>query len=235
MTGFADRVLAAMVCHTLDGAGRAYATVDLREIVHKRLPHPAAMPVLVLAARRLGNYHGYRREALEEALRAYREAGGAVLWIGGRERPLASSGLAPSFAEAEPGPWPVPTEKLPGSGLFLAGDASREVGDWAFLRTPYTPAGWQRPYGPLHLPETVVSDEQIEVLLELRDGDNRYRVGAIERLANAPGLGPLAWLPTYALHPWLFAEPVAVEPASLLRLDEVGTRIFLTALDRLRP
>jgi SAM-dependent methyltransferase len=241
MTGFGDRVLAAMVCRTLGDAGRPYATLDLRDVLADRLPDPAAMPVLVFAARQAGNYHAYRREALEEALRRYREAGGAVLWIGGRGRPLAAPALAPAFEQAEPGPWPVSAEALPGSRLALVGGDAQGDGEWTFLRNPYTPAGWHRPYGPLHLPKGGASDVGIETLLELRSGDERFLVGAVERPsaeAGEPGkpvVGPVAWLPTYALHPWLFVEAGTVEAADLLRLDEAGARIFFEALDRIAP
>ncbi len=235
MTGFGDRVLAAMVCRALEDVGRPRATLDLRSILEDGLPDPAAMPVLVLAARQVGNYHAYRRDALEKALRRYREAGGAVLWIGGRGRPLAAPALAPAFAQAEPGPWPVTSEALAGSRLALVGgDASEDAG-WTLRRDPHTPAGWHRPYGPLHLPEAVETAKGIEPLLELRSGEERFLVGAVERHSGDPATGPFAWLPTYALHPWLLAEASTVPTADLLRLDESGARIFMEALDRIAP
>jgi len=230
VTGFSDRTLATMLCRALDDAGRAYATLDLREILREGLPDPAAMPCLVLAARQVRSYHGYRREALEEALLRYREAGGAVVWIGGHHRPLASPVLAPAFAEAEPGHWPVPSEALPGSRLVLAGSTGAGEGEWTFRRDPHTPAGWHRPYGKLHLPAAAVALEGIEPLLELRSGGETYLVGAVERDPESPEAGPLAWLPVYALHPWLLVEPGTVEASQLLRLDEAGAEIFAAAL-----
>jgi hypothetical protein len=233
ITGFGDRVLSAMVCRSLGDAGIRYATLDLREIAESGLPDPAAIPILVLAAREIRSYHTYRREALEEALRGYRKSGGAVLWVGGGHRPLAAPALAAALSEAKPGPWPVAAESLPGSRLVLAASASSAGGEWTFLRNPQTPAGWHRPQGPLHFSEAGESVEGIDALLELRSGGDRFLVGAIERPPDEPDTGPLAWLPVYALHPWLHVEPRTVEAASLLRLDEAGGRIFHAVLERL--
>jgi len=220
MFGFSDRTLAAMVCRSLDAVGRPHLAIDLREVLAEGFPDPAVLPAVVVAARRLNSYHGLRREDFERVLEDYRSAGGRVLWIGGHQRPVAAEVLAAAMEPEGKGDWPLPEEELPGSRLVLGGGS----GEWTMWRHPFTRAGWHRPYGRLGIdPEA----PGVEPLLELQGGERKILVGAVERVDGRP---PFAWLPAYALHPWILTEPGEVEPEALLALDPAGTAILEAAL-----
>ncbi|MCA9089528.1 MAG: hypothetical protein KDA90_12965, partial [Planctomycetaceae bacterium] len=93
MLGFSDRVYAASICRTLAAADRSHVTLDIRDLARDGFPDPKQVSIVVIPATRFGNYHGMRAGDVDQHLQQYLDAGGRVVWIGGRHLP-ASVALA---------------------------------------------------------------------------------------------------------------------------------------------
>ncbi|MEX2581070.1 MAG: hypothetical protein WD342_18570 [Verrucomicrobiales bacterium] len=224
MFNLLDKTVAVAVCRTLENSGAPYATIDLRALLNDGAPSPERLPCLIVPARSVRNYHGMTSAQLKASLRDYRRAGGKVVWIGGNTPPLAAPVLADAMSQAEGGQWPVPPEQMKGSRIVLP-DTGLE---WTVTRNPLTPAGWHRPFSSVTIDPT---DERITPLLELKSRNRTFTTGAVEHSGDE---GPLAWLPVYALHPWLLVAPEFPEDPADLGLDEAGAAILEAALAAVR-
>ena len=222
--GYGERVLATSICRTLGESGRAYATVDVRDVLTQGLPSPQQMPVVVVAARVPRSYSWMKTDDLDKALQKYLDAGGKVVWIGGTQPPLqALKPLAEAMRAGEEKGWPVPVDQLLQSQVRLAG--AGEKASWNFVRSPQTPAGWQVPQSRYYFGDS----DALQPLVELRVGERDLVVGAAW-----PRTAPRAvFLPTYALWPHLLTPDATIERVDEPRLDSAGATILQRALDAL--
>ncbi len=227
--GFHQRVLAVAACRTLADAGRAYATLDLRDLQHNT-PDPRQTPMILLIADRLRSYAGIDAKQIEANLATYRKSGGRIVWIGEHVPTVVFPELAKPSGKL-PEQWHTEPANVAVCKLFLAGPAPM---GWPLLRSPQTPAGWQRPACPtVHAADPA---RGIEPLLEFVAGDGRGVVGVVCRggaLDGGPARGAAAVLPTVAVHPYLFNNPDASKSLADVRFDAVGRAVLLETLHRI--
>ena len=223
--GFGERTIAASVCRTLQEAGRATVTLDVREIVREGFPAPAQMPTLIIAARGPSSYHWLKTDDLDGHLQKYLDAGGKVLWIGGgKPRVDALKSFADSMKTGTDNRWPLPLDELLQSSVQLAPPAGTDAAQpaWKFVRTPTSYAGW-------HIPASryfFIDGSKLGSLLEVRHGDQTMTIGAAWPIEQPRA----AFLPTYAVFPHLFTPDPVIEEAAQPRLDSAGQTMLLRAL-----
>ncbi len=228
MLGFNSRVIAASICRTLAASGKTYATLDIRDLARDGLPDPKQVPVVVVPAARFANYHWMKTADVDRHFRQYMDAGGRTLWIGGTSLPppTALADIRGAMTKPDKLKWPLPAERLLHCRVCLLGTEPSQ--SWPITRSPDTPAGWQRPYAPWSFPS--LQDTALVPLLELADGDSQHTVGVLWRQHDR---ACAAFLPTYALHPYLLDRPDVLATPAEPHLDRAGTAILLDVLDRL--
>jgi len=228
--GFHQRVLAVAACRTLADIQHAYATLDVRQLQHT-VPDCRRTPVILMIADRLRSYAGIDGKRIEANLAAYRASGGHLVWIGEHIPQAVFPELgAPSTAKL-PEQWPNEPAEVAKCELSLAGTASPA---WPLLRSPQTPAGWQRPACPtLRRADPL---RGMEPLVEFTAGGERGTVGVVCRNGDAGGgtkLATAAVLPTVAIHPYLFDKPDAEGPLADIRFDAAGRTVLMETLQRI--
>ncbi len=225
MFAAADRVIAVAICRTLAAAGVDYVTVDSRELADRELPSPEQLSAVVVVGSRFHDYHGLKAAEVDRHLKSYLDRGGRVLWIGGTSLP-ASSALAPlraAMKKDDNAKWPAPLDEATNWQLCLADSATETA--WQFVRSPQTPAGWHVPRCPWRF--ELDDHDELQPLLTLRLGASSSVVGAM------CGGARVAWLPVYAVHPYLLTRPKVIREPSEPQLDAAGATILLDALKRL--
>ena len=201
--GFNDRVLTAQTVTSLRKQGRNAALVDVRKFMADGAT-VTNMPVLIVFAQKVRAYHSLQPKTLFERLAQYRQAGGKLLWIGGA-LPDASLCDFPKTAVRQAdigkGYWyswtrlPVGTNAYASLTLKIGGAPARKL-----ERDPSFNAGW-------HIPSNTTSlDPSIEAaalpLAQLSAQGQTLLVGAAWPKA-APAV---AYLPTYAVYPYLWTK-----------------------------
>jgi hypothetical protein len=224
MLGFSSRVQAAATARTLGKTGRAYATIDLRELLTAGFPDPADVPLLLVTATSFRSYHWMKAADFDSGLSAYVAKGGKVLWIAGTgvlpEETFAS--VRAAWKRTEKTNLPVPARAFVGSTLTTG---FKGKPSWTIANTPETPAGWQQPFCPWQFDPA--TGEGLIPILTLSHEGGPLVVGAItadERLAV---------LPVYAVTPHLLDATTPVAAPHEPELDGPSTTILLGTIDRL--
>ncbi len=231
--GFNDRVLAAQTVSSLRRKGMNAALVDVRSVMGTEIS-VAAMPALVVFAQRVGAYYSLAPKVLTARLASYRRAGGKIVWIGGDlpERSLCDfPEKAASRADVEKtGSYRWCWTRLP-VGTNAYSTLTLTVGNHEARRLSHTPSfqvGWQAPSST-----TVFEPEALSFvspLAYLRDGSRSLLIGGAWPKA-AP---EVAYLPTYAVFPYLWTQESPSLVPFELGLDSQGMDALETALAALR-
>ena len=218
--GFGDRVLAVQTVNTLRRRGKNAELVDVRQFLDKG----AEMPTLIVPAQRCASYRTLKTETLNKQLRAFLDAGGKVVWVGGG-KPLAAlcRGMPKDFlVKGDGNAWPVPLGKFRSGKLSVAGGA-----EWSLAHSPEGSAGWHWPSNPFFFTQDAVSQG---VPLARWSGEGQSKcVG----LAWPKGKPSVAYLPTYAVSPYVWTvEPPTLAPLRL-DLDAAGVAVLEAAMEAL--
>ncbi|MCC6240197.1 MAG: hypothetical protein IT448_07870 [Phycisphaerales bacterium] len=233
--GFDSRYISAAIGRTLNRENRPWIGVNVVEAAQHGLATPDQMPILIVVAERVASLDGLRSDVLNGQFKTYLDAGGKILWIGGDQLPVA---LRQRFSAAQtklPEPanihWPPPIQaSMPDKPLDVA-MVLADGTSWPLGRNPQTPAGWQRPYNPWWFENASgqelndqLSDQSI--LLKLTDSNKQqWAIGMIA--------GRMAYLPLYAVHPFLWGTDIVVTDPTHPALDAAGRTVLLHALDGL--
>lgn len=223
MLGFPGRLAAAETARTLAQANQRYRSVDLRDLLSTGLPSPTQMPVLVLCATTLYSYGPMSKSTLDTKLKAYMDAGGKVVWVGGTAPLVLPTSLGTiQSALSQPGTsdGTFPVTSFASHSLKL----DTTVGSlWAIAHDP-TGGSWVLPANPYVFANPAASG--LTPLLRL--------VGGAEGANDVVGVtwAKGAYLPIYALSPDLCSNDVIIDPGQPV-LDHVGQSILLTTFSQM--
>ncbi len=226
MLGFNDRVLAAQATASLRREGVNAVLSDVRRFMAVGASVPQTPAVLVFA-QKTATYYSLQPKALTERLVSYRKAGGKIIWIGGAppDRALCDVPQA-SVCRADVGKgyeysWtrlPVGTNAYATLTLKVGEDASHKL-----ARDPSFRAGWQIPSNT-----TFFKPEAEQVMYPLAyacDSGQPLLVGGAWPKAAAE----VAYLPSYALYPYLWTDEEPPLVPFELGLDSQGVETLRTA------
>jgi len=226
MLGFNDRVLAAQAVTSLRKLGMNAALVDVRAFMARGLP-VANSPVLLVFAQKTSAYYTLQPKTLTEQLVKYRKAGGRIVWVGGGLPDQALCGFPKAVAcRADVGKgYEYCWTRLP-VGTNAYATLSLKVGERAARKMEHDPsfrAGWHIPSNTTFFkPEAAQS---ILPLATLFDGGKPLLVGGAWPKA-AP---EVAYLPTYAVYPYLWTRETPSLVPFELGLDAQGLDALETA------
>ena len=218
MFGFNDRVLAAQTVYHLRRQFKNAALVDVRMVMAEGID-AARIPQVIVFAKRTATYFTLKPSVLTDQLIAYRKAGGKIIWVGGAppDRRLCDF-PAQAVKRYDPGKLWYSWTRLPVATNAYA-TLSLQAGAWPrrrLARDPCFEAGWHIPSNTtLFTPEAV---EWIAPLVTLYDQETAHVVGAAWPKA-AP---TVAYLPTYAVYPYLWTNEKPSLVPLVLDLDTQG-------------
>ena len=225
--GYNLRPAAAAIARSLDHADRPYVLYDVRRLLDDGLPPPERMPVVVFPGQATTTeYLGLERDTLDRQLASYIEAGGKVLWVGGRP----SDALHPIADRigSEHGSFGVDDDQMDRQRVVLLdGDASHR---WRMGPRPKPTAGW----GAAGYAGTFPPAPDLEPILRWQpagDGGQGTTIGVIS--LDDAGQPRHAFLPHWTLWMYLLPEDRTIPEPSRPTLDPAGEPIFFHTLDRL--
>ncbi len=226
LLGVSSRVLAASITRTLQQTGRPYVTLDVRGLLAEGFPAPAEVPVVIIVASGLGNYQGWKSTDLDQRLAGYLAQGGRMLWIGGTAKPPVKSfgAVVQAMKKGDTPALPVAAEDFVRCRLRLSCGSDAEL--WQVAHSPKTPAGWQQPFCPWQF-DTAMAPH-LEPVLKLEGPASACVVGVLTKEHK------LAYLPVYAVTPYLLAGSDCVAGAAEPALDAAGRKILFSVLERLK-
>ena len=226
--GYNYRPAAAAIARSLDEAGRGYVLIDVRRMVDGGLPDPNRMPVVVIPGQTTtGEYLTLSRDALEDQLGRYIDAGGRVIWVGGR--PSGKLGtISGASSDGAAGSFGVADDRLDRSELVLLdGDTSHR---WTMGPRPKPTAGW----GAAGDGRTFRLSPNLEPVLRWRpvggDATDGTTIGVISLDDGQPRH---AFLPHWAMWMHLLDGHRVIPDPARITLDPAGRAIFFHTLDRL--
>jgi len=231
---FGSSVITASIMRTLKNGGVPYRPVDLRDLEKKGLPSPAIMPALIIYA---GNY-GVSEQGREN-LRIYTQAGGRLLWIGGRYDKHLFGVFSNSLKEADEKLLPV-SRKYGQNNLGIIKKIKilflepfqEALGDraYSFTHNPDTKAG-------MHKPQCFYVVEprapQVHILAKLEVDETVLNIAAA--LMDDKGKALCVFVPEYLIAPYLLSDETSVADPSKLELDSVGKKILFSSLRMIAP
>ena len=218
---FPGRIMSAAAGRTLRANGYAVKGLAYWDTV-KGFPDPSEVPVVLAIIGGVGYMSRGPGPAFAAAAKDYRRRGGRLVVVGG-EDVHDMTGLAGTMTRRENGDVPV------SSGWHRAGAANAcsmalvasanmprlAGGRYPFLRDPNFD-GFCKPVCRMEAREG-------EPLLTLDNGRERFTVAVCR--------DHVAWLPEYALMPYLFVKDDPKLPLAALTLDDFGSRVLLDTLD----
>ena len=211
---FVGRIIVSIAARTLRDAGYAVRGVSLASVGKTGLPKPTETNAVLVS---LGP--GEVDDAVARAFRAYREQGGRLIALGGYD-PKNVTGLRDLLErqadDAVPvsSQWGVCNEEVWNRmSVVFAGRT------YPFVRNPNI-NGYCKPYASYVFSPAA----DVRPLLVLDNGRSRRVAGACK--------GRVAWLPEYALMPFVLSESRTFDWATL-RLDGPGRSILLAVLGEL--
>lgn len=225
--GFVDRVLACQVVGTLRKQGRNASLLDIRELQDEGIDSDSTT-LVVVPARRFGSYRFLNRDKIVRRLSEYRQKGGKLLWIAGNPPPPE---LFPSIRkllktvefENEKRPIsPFPYEKLLKQNIVLVTGRGAETA-WPFIRPPKGAAGWDWPANAAYLDD--IENPDVKPFLKLDGPAGTRWIGACESAA--------AYLPIYAVFPYILTDEQPKPAPLALELDSAGERILSETISQL--
>jgi hypothetical protein len=230
MFGFNDRVLAAQAVTSLRRRGTNAALADVRAFMACHFPVDK-VPIVLVFAQKVSAYYTLQPKALTEQLVAYRKAGGKIVWVGGAPPDAALCDFPKEGAcRADVGrgyaySWtrlPVGTNAYPALTLTVGDGPARKL-----AHTPNFQAGWQIPSNVTFFSQA--AGEWMLPLATVSDGASALPVGGAW-----PKRAPtVAYLPTYALYPYLWTGEAPPLVPFELELDSLGRQALDAALSML--
>lgn len=230
MLGFNDRVLAAQTVNTLRSKGANAALVDVRAVMAGGCS-ASNVTALVVFAQKLTPFYTLKPEALAGRLAAYRKEGGKIVWIGGVPPDRALCDFPANLICSVPigknysYSWtrlPVETNAYASLRLSICSHEERRL-----ARTPSFRAGWHIPSNTSVLGDN--AEAQVVPLARLLCGERTLLVGGAWPKARPT----LAYLPTYAVYPYLWTDESPSLVPFALALDAQGQEALDAALDAL--
>ena len=229
---FSAKLIMASVMRSLANAGVPYRPVDVRTMEATGLPAPQAMPVLVVCA---GGF--YVSQAGKQHLKAYVDAGGRLLWIGGEHRSQLGT-LSKSLMRADEQLLPVSprygkdSPALKKARVVFRDGLAEALGDkeMRFTHNPNTRAGWQRPLCRYAIRHKAIG---VRVLAEVRVDDEVLHVAGLS--ADAQGKPQHVFLPEYLVSPYLLSDQAEIADPSKPVLDAVGAKVLRASVRLLAP
>lgn len=230
MLGFNDRVLAAQAAASLQKKGVNAALMDVRAFMAHGLS-VATTPVVLVFAQRTNAYYALQPKALVAQLVAYRKAGGKIVWVGGAPPDAALCDFPKEAARrsAVGAGYSYSWTRLP-VGTNAYATLTLKVGDGPNRKLAHTPcfqAGWQLPSNVTFF--TPEAGDALRPLVVLCDGASPMLVGGAWPKA-AP---QVAYLPTYAVYPYLWTQEAPQLVPFELGLDTQGMDALGSALTAL--
>ena len=221
--GYNYRPAAAAVARSLGAAGRDYVLLDVRDMLNGGLPDPEAMPIVVVPAQATtSSYLTMDRADLDDAIETYADAGGKVIWAGGR--PSDALDAFGDHDDVKRGSFGVEDDKLDRYALrLLDGDDAHA---WTMGARPKPTAGW----GAAGTGRTFAEADELTPLLRWEGGGEPSTVGV---LATEDGQPRHAFLPHWTLWMYLLDDERTIPDPARPTLDPVGSVIFFHTLDRL--
>jgi hypothetical protein len=224
---YSGSVTLGQIMRTLRAAGIPYRPIDIRTVDREGLPPVTNVPAVIVVA---GSFN-----TDPVPFRKYVDAGGRLLWIGGREKGLLgklSTVLQPADATILPVSMTygdVNTAVVARVSIAFTNDWQQELGpaSFRFVNNPNL-SDWVQPSCGLQL---MASDPGIRMLATVTDGTKTMN------LAGAwmeDGRARHVFMPEYLLVPFVlsherrqdFTKPV---------LDSVGRKLLLTSVRLLVP
>ena len=219
---FPGRILTAACARTLRAHGHAVKGLSYWTLAEKGFPDPAEVPCVLACIGGSGYMSRGPDAAFAAAARAYREKGGRLVVVGG-EDVRDVTGFAASMRRRGNGEVPVSSAwhrddagDAREMSLVAAKGLRRLAGGRFPLRRDPNFDGFCKPVCRMEAPVG-------EVLLELDNGRGTFPVAVRQ--------GRVAWLPEYALFPYLFVEGDPGLPLHALALDGFGENLLLDALE----
>ena len=220
MFGFGDRVLAVQIVNTLRRQGTNAELVDVRTYMETG----ADVLALIVPAQRYASYRTMKTEALDKQLTAYLGAGGKVVWIGGGKPPAVLCQGMPKelLVKGENKNWPETLASFGEGELVVCGDKGKT---FPCQRLPEGKAGWQWPTNPYVFG---AGTETSGVAFAMwRKGEQKEVIG----LAWPKGKPSMAYVPGYAVVPYIWTKETPSLSSLLLELDAAGANVLETALN----
>ena len=225
---FGGRFLASAILRELYESKIAFRVIDARKPA-KSLDIQTASTVIVCSG-------GLHNAELVSALKAYANAGGNLLVIGGEHRDLLGP-LSQALTKADPATLPVTLgygqknlDIIDGLRVRFSGPLADSIGekDYRFIHNPDTKAGWQKPKCAYRLKQDIGADIEPLAKIEL-NGQSQF-VAAVYR---PDGNSRFVFIPEYLIAPYLLTdEPKFSNPAQP-QLDRIGANVLSTALSLL--
>lgn len=216
--GFGDRMLAVQIVDTLRRHGKNAELVDVRQF----LDRGAEAPTLIIPAQRCRTFRTLKVEALDKRLSSHLCAGGKVVWIGGGKPPAALCKAMPKdfLVRGADQSWPVPQAEFRAGALRGVGGEERML-----VRSPDGPAGWHWPRNPFAFAPACA--EIVRPLLTWRGAGEEHVVGAAWPKEHPT----VAYLPTYAVAPYIWTQETPALAPLRLELDAAGANVLEAALE----
>lgn len=216
---YVGKMLGAAYARTLRDAGYAVRGIPFWGMETTDLPNPSEVSTIVLFP---GRSSGFTKPMVEN-LRRYREAGGRLIVVGGRD-PHNVSGLRDALVERGDEEVPVSSKwAIQNDGLwqkmsvsFVSTFGDLGTASYSFVRNPNFD-GFCKPECRME----VKLVEGVTPIAYLDNGTSRFCVAARR--------GNVTWLPEYLFLPFLFSSDKTVDWADM-RLDTFAARVGLAAV-----
>ena len=221
----ANRSFAAQICTTLKKTRKA-GLLDIRSVMKDGVPDGVRTVVFPATGFNPNmTTRGFPSADVVKALAAYVKRGGRLVWIGGR--PVPPEAIFPEsrqFAKNPvPGKWahmigPEATDQMPGARLVLP-----DGRDFTCRRPPKGGAGWYwSQFNLAFIPPQTLPEGGRETLTYVSKNGQRTLVGYT--------VGNRAYLPAFALYPYVFTDEKPCCRPLKLELDAAGAAILESVL-----
>ena len=224
--GYNHRPGAAAIARSLDEAGRPYVLIDVRRMIEDGLPSPKDVPIVAIPGQTTtGEYLTMKRQSLDAAVKAYAEAGGKVIWLGGRPSGELDA-IADAVSSEKQGNFGVDDDRLESAELVLVGGEGDDR--WSMGERPKPTAGW----GASGYDRTFETSDTLRPLVVWQDpgtGGPLATVGVVS--LGADGKPEHAFLPHWAMWMHLLEDERVIPDPARPTLDQTGRALFFHTID----
>ncbi len=213
--GFSARPYSAMIARSLKKNGHAVEMFCLNDTTFSH--NPQEIPTFIICASQL-------TKKLSEKLSDYRARGGKIVFVGGRDT-YNILGLSKYFTFKNSDEVPV-SKKYGKQNVCEIQEMSLSTfygAELKFIENPNTKNGWCKPFCDV----AINVDSSIKPLVFLKNKSEKFCVGAVSRDSN---MACVAFLPMYAIAPFLFEKQSENYDWAALSLDSVGESILIKTL-----
>lgn len=199
-----------------------YSILDIRNIYENGFPSPANVPICILDAGEYRDFMWMKRAVFEEKLKLYHDAGGKIIWIGGKISSALNMDKFMTLCDpAEKTYSGIDGEKI-GDAMFLLSGAFGETlaGKYAFENSPETKEGWNKPYCPYKV------DKCDDVYIWLESG--KESIPVVWKHEN------IIFIPEYVVAPYLIDISYNLKTLETPSLDRFSAEIFNWAIHKFK-